>query len=213
MEASASREVKDLASNFATRGLHRSKRGFEIARVQDHQDASAVHRAHERDAAAFTAIGRDDSQVPRTVRRKAPTKGGPVELLRHRKICRWNLDVVESVVDVDGLWVCHNPIVRALHVGVNLNVANDTRLRHDGDMATDKRRMRIMVKPGSRKGPLVETGEGGQFTVYVRERAVDGAANDAVVTVLARHLELRPRQVRIITGHTARVKTVEISED
>jgi uncharacterized protein len=32
----------------------------------------------------------------------------------------------------------------------------------------------VKVKPGSRKGPLVETGEGGELTIYVREWAVDG---------------------------------------
>ncbi|WP_223171077.1 DUF167 domain-containing protein [Microbacterium sp. NIBRBAC000506063] len=35
----------------------------------------------------------------------------------------------------------------------------------------------VRVKPGSKKGPLVEEDEKGDLTVFVRERAVDGAAN------------------------------------
>lgn len=32
----------------------------------------------------------------------------------------------------------------------------------------------VRVKPGSRKGPLVEVGDDGALTLYVRERAVEG---------------------------------------
>jgi hypothetical protein len=32
----------------------------------------------------------------------------------------------------------------------------------------------VRVKPGSRKGPLVEVGSTGELTIYVREPAVDG---------------------------------------
>ena len=73
-------------------------------------------------------------------------------------------------------------------------------------------RIRVRVKPGSRKGPLVEDGPDGVLTVYVRERAVDGAANAGVVNALAAHLGCRPADVRVITGHTARMKTVEIPQ-
>jgi uncharacterized protein len=48
----------------------------------------------------------------------------------------------------------------------------------------------VKVKPGSRKGPLVEVSPGGELTIYVRERAVDGKANDAVTRLLAAHLQL-----------------------
>ncbi len=74
-------------------------------------------------------------------------------------------------------------------------------------------RLRVRVKPGSRRGPLVETGADGMLTVHVRERAVDGAANDGVIAALAAHLGCRKGEVRIVTGHTARLKTVEIPGD
>jgi hypothetical protein len=68
------------------------------------------------------------------------------------------------------------------------------------------------VKPGSKKGPLVEQGADGLLTVFVRERAVDGAANDGVVAVLAEHWGVRKRDVRIVNGHAARIKTVELDD-
>jgi len=69
----------------------------------------------------------------------------------------------------------------------------------------------VRVKPGSRKGPLVEESPDG-LVVFVRERAVDGAANAGVERTLAAHFSVSPRAVRIVRGHTSRVKRVEIDE-
>lgn len=68
----------------------------------------------------------------------------------------------------------------------------------------------VRVKPGSSKGPLVETSADGELTVYVRERAVDGAANDAVTRVLAEHFGVPRSSVRLMSGRTARVKRFRI---
>lgn len=73
-------------------------------------------------------------------------------------------------------------------------------------------RHRIHVKPGSKKGPLVESGADGLLTVFVRERAVDGAANEGVIAALADHLGVRKRDIRIVNGHGARIKTVEVDD-
>jgi uncharacterized protein YggU (UPF0235/DUF167 family) len=70
--------------------------------------------------------------------------------------------------------------------------------------------LRVRVKPGSAKGPLVEVGEDGELVVYVRERAVDGAANAAVERVVAEHLGVPKSRVSIRRGHTARLKTLQI---
>ena len=45
----------------------------------------------------------------------------------------------------------------------------------------------VTVKPGSRKGPLVEAGEDGTLTVYVRDPAVDGKANTAALVAHGGH--------------------------
>lgn len=69
----------------------------------------------------------------------------------------------------------------------------------------------VRVKPGSRKGPLVETDAEG-LIVYVRERAVDGAANEGVVAALADHFGVRRRDVTILRGHSSRIKRIEIAD-
>lgn len=69
----------------------------------------------------------------------------------------------------------------------------------------------VRVKPGSRKGPLVETSDDG-LVVYVQERAVDGAANEGVVRVLADHFGVARSRVTILRGHSSRVKRVEVAE-
>lgn len=69
----------------------------------------------------------------------------------------------------------------------------------------------VRVKPGSKKGPLVETGSDGELTIYVRERAVDGKANDAVVALLAKHLGVPRSRVDLASGATSRMKRFRIS--
>jgi len=68
----------------------------------------------------------------------------------------------------------------------------------------------VRVKPGSRKGPLVETGPDGELTIYVRERAVDGKANEAVTKVLADHLGAARSEITLIAGNTARLKRFRV---
>jgi len=48
--------------------------------------------------------------------------------------------------------------------------------------------------------------------VHVRERAADGAANVGCVRALAAYLGTAPSRVRIVRGHTARIKRVEVDE-
>lgn len=70
-------------------------------------------------------------------------------------------------------------------------------------------RITVTVKPGSKKGPLVEE-QDEQFTVYVQERAVDGKANDAVIKVLAEHLKLKPKNLTLEAGFTSKIKRIRI---
>ncbi|MBX9922286.1 DUF167 domain-containing protein [Mycolicibacterium frederiksbergense] len=69
----------------------------------------------------------------------------------------------------------------------------------------------VRVKPGSKKGPLVEAGPDGALTIYVRERAVEGKANDAVVALLAKHLGVPRSRVELASGATSRMKRFRIS--
>lgn len=69
----------------------------------------------------------------------------------------------------------------------------------------------VRVKPGSKKGPVVEAGPDGELTIYVRERAVEGKANDAVVALLAKHLGVPRSRVELASGATSRMKRFRIS--
>src|SRR5262249_47511874 len=69
----------------------------------------------------------------------------------------------------------------------------------------------VRVKPGSRKGPLVEVGDDGGLTIYVQERAVEGKANEAVVKLLAKHLGVPPSRIELVSGATSRVKRFRVT--
>ena len=67
-----------------------------------------------------------------------------------------------------------------------------------------------MVKPGSKKGPLVVVSEDGTLTVFLKERATDGAANEGLIAVLANHFGVSKSGVTIESGFTSRIKRVSI---
>lgn len=68
----------------------------------------------------------------------------------------------------------------------------------------------VRVKPGSRKGPLVEAAGTGELTIHVQEQAVEGKANEAVVKLLAKHLGVPRSRVALVSGATSRVKRFRI---
>ncbi|MHA7653654.1 DUF167 domain-containing protein [Mycobacterium sp. ML4] len=68
----------------------------------------------------------------------------------------------------------------------------------------------VKVKPGSRKDPLVEAGPGGELTIYVREQADNGRANDAVTRLLAAHLEVPRGRIELVSGATSRRKRFRV---
>jgi uncharacterized protein YggU (UPF0235/DUF167 family) len=68
----------------------------------------------------------------------------------------------------------------------------------------------VAVKPGSRKGPLIEPQSDGSLPVYLRSRAVEGAANKELVEILAAHFNVAKSLVQIVGGATARIKRVVI---
>ena len=66
------------------------------------------------------------------------------------------------------------------------------------------------MKPGSKKGPLIEANDEGLLTIFLQERAVDGAANEGLVALLAKHFEVSKSKVQIVSGFTSRVKRIEV---
>jgi uncharacterized protein YggU (UPF0235/DUF167 family) len=66
------------------------------------------------------------------------------------------------------------------------------------------------VKPGSKKGPLVEPAEDGSLTLYLQQRAVDGAANEGLVELLAKHFGVSKSRITIEAGFTSRIKRIDV---
>ena len=71
-------------------------------------------------------------------------------------------------------------------------------------------RMDVRVMPRSARN-AIEGLRDGRLVVRVTAPPVDDAANEAVVAAIADLLDLPKRAVRIVSGMTARNKTVEIA--
>lgn len=71
-------------------------------------------------------------------------------------------------------------------------------------------KLNILIKPNSKKGPLVEMQPDGSLVVFVREAPEKGKANTALVKLMANHLDVPKSCVKVITGHTSRHKIIEI---
>ena len=71
-------------------------------------------------------------------------------------------------------------------------------------------RIDIRVMPRSSKN-AIDGIRDGRFVVRVTAPPVDGAANAAVVDIIAAALDLPRRSVRVVVGETGRNKTVEVT--
>ncbi len=69
-------------------------------------------------------------------------------------------------------------------------------------------RIQVRVIPRSSKNSIVW--EEGALKVRLTAPPVDGAANEALIALLAEHLGLPKRSISIVRGATSRQKTVEI---
>lgn len=70
------------------------------------------------------------------------------------------------------------------------------------------RDIRVAVKPGSRSGDRIEEQEGGSLLVHLRARPVQGAANTALLALLAEHWGVPKSRLEIVRGATSRQKVV-----
>ncbi len=70
--------------------------------------------------------------------------------------------------------------------------------------------MRINVRVIPRSSRNAIEWEDGALKVRLTAPPVDGAANEALLALLAQHLGLAKREVQIVHGATGRHKTVEI---
>ena len=75
----------------------------------------------------------------------------------------------------------------------------------------DPQKITVHVKPGSTRGPLVEENED-HLIVYVKEKAIDGKANQGVIKALAEHFGIAPSRMVVVGGASARIKRIEVRD-
>ena len=76
-------------------------------------------------------------------------------------------------------------------------------------------KIRAKIKPNSKKGPLVvknrdEMGE--FFEIFVREPAVEGKANAAVMKILSEHFGVAKTRISLEKGSKSKFKIFEIKK-
>ena len=76
-------------------------------------------------------------------------------------------------------------------------------------------KIRCKIKPNSKKGNLIRkaTDENGDFyEIFVRDPAVEGKANLAVIKLLAKEFNVSKSRVSLKTGTKSRFKIFEIEK-
>jgi uncharacterized protein (TIGR00251 family) len=71
-------------------------------------------------------------------------------------------------------------------------------------------RLRLRVVPGAERPGIVGR-HGDAWKIRVAAAPERGAANDAVVELLAAVLGIRPREITLVSGHSSRDKIVELT--
>jgi uncharacterized protein len=71
-------------------------------------------------------------------------------------------------------------------------------------------RLRLRVVPGAKR-PGIAGRHGEAWKVRVSAPPERGAANEAVLELLARTLRIQPKEIRLVSGHTSRDKIVELT--
>ncbi len=69
----------------------------------------------------------------------------------------------------------------------------------------------IKAKPGAKEDKIEKIDEA-NYIVYVKAFAIDGKANAAIIKLLADYFDISQSLVKIISGHMARVKVIEINK-
>ena len=72
----------------------------------------------------------------------------------------------------------------------------------------DRQRLAVRVTPGARSEAI--TIEDGRVLVKVRAKPQDGAANDAVIRLLAQALGIAASRVELVRGATSREKVLRV---
>lgn len=68
----------------------------------------------------------------------------------------------------------------------------------------------VRVKSSSKKGQFVQPGLDGELLVHVREPAIDGKANRAVIELLSDYYNVPKTRIEIVRGLTNPIKVIRV---
>lgn len=71
-------------------------------------------------------------------------------------------------------------------------------------------RITVIVKTGSKKGPLIEKVSDTSFTAFLREKPHDGEANVALMKLLSDYFNTPKTSINIVAGAKSHVKIIEL---
>lgn len=72
-------------------------------------------------------------------------------------------------------------------------------------------KINLRVIPRAKQNKITTDGDG-TIRVHITAAPVDGAANDAVIKILAEYFDMPKSQIKIIRGATSRNKVVELAD-
>lgn len=71
-------------------------------------------------------------------------------------------------------------------------------------------RISIIVKANSKKNEILSTEATSKFRISVKEPAIEGKANEAVIKLLAEHFKVPKSNIKIIRGLKSKNKIIDI---
>ncbi len=75
----------------------------------------------------------------------------------------------------------------------------------------EKMKLKIIAHANS-KTPRIKIDLTGTLHMYVKEAPQKGEANRAIIKALAKRFKTTPQNIKIIHGHTSKLKLIEIAE-
>lgn len=77
---------------------------------------------------------------------------------------------------------------------------------------SEKTTLMIRLSPGAKRCGVEGLWNNTHWKIAVKERAVDGRANQALIEFLSEELKIPKKMIQITAGHTNRLKRVEIAK-
>lgn len=70
--------------------------------------------------------------------------------------------------------------------------------------------IQVRLQPKSSQNRMEQDGE--TYKAWVSAPPIDGAANEALIKLVAKHFGVAPSKVEIVRGHTSRDKVLEVDQ-